>query len=370
MASFSDLLRVLDKKVPDEPTLFEFYLNVPLLEEFSGKKRATDYDHTWNWELIIPAYKRLGYGYATMLGSQFHFPTNTVHQKSTISLNEGFVITDRKSFQAYRWPEAKKEDYSCLAKAEKILDKDKKLVVWSNGGVLENVISLVGYENLCFMLYEDRELAADIFREVGERLFEYYVECLRYDAVGAVICNDDWGFNSQTMLSPNDLREFVFPYHKKIVAYAHKCGRPAILHSCGNLDEVYDDIIDDMKFDGKHSYQDVIEPVEEAYDKYHDRIAIIGGIDMDFVARKTPQEIEARAIAMLEKGRQGGYALGTGNSIPEYIPKENYLAMIGALFRAKRKKRAAQGPQSVGFLHFLYNLRQKIIYFPAMLTLS
>lgn len=73
---------------------------------------------------------------------------------------------------------------------------------------------------------------------------------------------------------------------------------------------------------------------------------------------------------MLEKGRQGGYALGTGNSIPEYIPKENYLAMIGALFRAKRKKRAAQGPQSVGFLHFLYNLRQKIIYFPAMLTLS
>src|SRR5699024_1246021 len=140
----------------------------------------------------------------------------------------------------------------------------KKLIVWSNGGVLENVISLVGYENLCFMLYEDRELAADIFREVGERLFEYYVECLRYDGVGAVICNDDWGFNSQTMLSPNDLREFVFPYHKKIVAYAHKCGRPAILHSCGNLDEVYDDIIDDMKFDGKHSYQDVIEPVEEA----------------------------------------------------------------------------------------------------------
>lgn len=65
--------------------------------------------------------------------------------------------------------------------------------------MLENVISLVGYENLCFMLYEDRELAADIFREVGERLFEYYVECLRYDGVGAVICNDDWGFNSQTI---------------------------------------------------------------------------------------------------------------------------------------------------------------------------
>ncbi len=335
MAKFSDLEKVLERKVPDEPTLFEFYLNGPLLEMYSGKKCVTSYDHTWNYELLIPAYKKLGYSYVTMLGSNFHFPKNFTAQKSTISLNEGFVICDRETYAQYHWPEPEKEDYSCLAKAEKLLDKDKKLIVWSNGGVLENVISLVGYENLCFMLYEDRDLARKIFEDVGERLFRYYVEALKYDGVGAIICNDDWGFNTQTMLSTADMREFVFPYHKKTVEYAHKMGRKVILHSCGNLKEVYDDIIDDMKFDGKHSYQDVIQPVEEAYREYGKRIAILGGIDMDFVARKTPEEIEKRSIALLEMGRAGGYALGTGNSIPEYVPVENYLAMVNAVHKVK-----------------------------------
>ena len=70
-------------------------------------------------------------------------------------------------------------------------------------------------------------------------------------------------------------------------------------------------------------------PVEEAYEQYHDRIAILGGIDVDFVCRSTPEEVYARSRAMLERSAsRGGYALGTGNSVPEYIPYENFIAMI------------------------------------------
>jgi len=79
----------------------------------------------------------------------------------------------------------------------------------------------------------------------------YYVRCLQRGVVGAVIGNDDWGFKSQTMLSPDDMRKFVFPWHRQIVAAAHAAGRPAILHSCGNLDEVLTDIIVDMQYDGE-----------------------------------------------------------------------------------------------------------------------
>ena len=43
----------------------------------------------------------------------------------------------------------------------------------------------------------------------------------------------------------------------------------------------------------------------------------------------TPEQIQARCRAMLERtATRGGYALGTGNSIPEYVPVENYFAMI------------------------------------------
>ena len=128
------------------------------------------------------------------------------------------------------------------------------------------------------------------------------------------------------------LRRWIFPWHKKMVDAIHKAGKPAILHSCGQLKDVMNDIILDMKYDAKHSFEDQITPVEQAFDLWGERIAILGGIDMDFLARSSPEEITKRSKAILKKGfAQGGYALGSGNSIPEYIPDENYIAMISAV---------------------------------------
>jgi len=111
----------------------------------------------------------------------------------------------------------------------------------------------------------------------------------------------------------------------------HAAGKPIILHSCGKLTEVYDDIIDSIGYDGKHSYEDAIEPVEDAYERLHNRIAVLGGIDVDFVCRRGPEEVYQRSRAMLDRtAGRGGYALGTGNSVPEYVPDENYFAMITA----------------------------------------
>jgi uroporphyrinogen decarboxylase len=92
-----------------------------------------------------------------------------------------------------------------------------------------------------------------------------------------------------------------------------------------------DDIIDDIGYDAKHSFEDGIQPVEEAYDQYGRRISIMGGLDVDFLVRSEHGVVYRRAKAMLERsGQHGGYALGTGNSVPEYIPQENYFAMIAA----------------------------------------
>jgi uroporphyrinogen decarboxylase len=149
--------------------------------------------------------------------------------------------------------------------------------------------------------------------------------------VGACIANDDWGFRTGTFISPKDLRRFVFPWYRRIVEIIHAAGKPVFLHSCGRFDKIMDDIIDDMKFDGRHSYEDNIMPVETAYEQYHDRIAILGGIDMDFLCQAQPEQVYQRAKAMLERvAGRGGYALGSGNSIPAYVPDQNYFAMIRA----------------------------------------
>jgi uroporphyrinogen decarboxylase len=181
------------------------------------------------------------------------------------------------------------------------------------------------------MTLMDEQLAMEIFNAVGSRLLQYYTRLLQFDCVGAVIGNDDWGFKTQTMLDTQSMRKYVIPWHRKIVEKVHACGKVAIMHSCGNLKEVMNDIIDDIGYDGKHSFEDGITPVEEAYKLWGSRIAIMGGIDVDFLCRSSEIEINKRARKLIETTfDQGGYCLGSGNSIPEFVPLNNYKAMLKA----------------------------------------
>ncbi len=324
--NFANLLRVLRCEAPERPTLFEFFLNDRLYRRLAGAQWSEGTGLRAHNANMVAAFLRAGYDYATVRGSSFHFPGGEQASAQTISLNEGNVITDRASFAAYPWAMPDPAEYESL-RAE--LPAGLQYIVCGPGGVLENVIALVGYDNLCLLLADDPGLVEEIFAAVGTRLVRHYALAVRYDTVGACISNDDWGFKTQTMLSIADMRKYVFPWHARIVEAIHAGGKPAILHSCGNLEAVMEDIISQMRYDGKHSFEDVIEPIEAAYDRWGGRIALLGGIDVDFICRATPAEIHARSRAMLARGTRG-YALGTGNSVPAYIDDDKYFAMISA----------------------------------------
>lgn len=331
--NFENILSVLRREKPSRSTLFEFFLNDELYNKLTYHIKYDVYDELTPLKRTIDAFRIAGYDYITMHGADFNFKTNR-HQengKASVSMNEGGVISDRKTFESYEWPNPDNCDYSRLEKLGSYLPKGMKIIAYGPGGVLENVTSLVGYENMCYMIKDEPELVQDIFDAVGSRFVRYYERCAKYESVGALISNDDWGFNTQTMLSVEDMRKYVIPWHKKISETIHNSKKPAILHSCGKLDSVMDDIIDGIKYDAKHSYEDNIGSVENAYKKYGERIATLGGLDLDFVCRSTPKEVYRRAEAILEQtSAKGGYALGSGNSIPYYVPQENYFAMIAA----------------------------------------
>jgi uroporphyrinogen decarboxylase len=334
-ADFNELAKVLRKEAPSRPTLFEFFLNAPLYDALAGAAGAEfrtldDADLRFNGVAML-AFYNAGYDHFTLHASDFHFTTENRGRAKSISMSHGGIITDRESYDKYQWTDPADFSYSRLDNLRPHLREGMKFVVYSSGGVLENVTALVGYEDLCFMINDDPELTQQVFDQVGARLLKYYALALEHDGIGAVITNDDWGFNTQTMLPPNLLRQYVFPWHAKIVALAHAKKLPVFLHSCGFMRQIWGDIIDEMKFDGKHSYEDKIQPVEEAYEELVGRLAIIGGLDLNFVCLETPEKIYQRSRAMVERTRtRGGYALGTGNSIPEYVPWNNYLAMIKA----------------------------------------
>jgi len=327
---YTQLLKVLNKQVPDRPTLFEFFLNEPLYDYLDKGEAPQLNDEYDNMRRQIFAYKNAGYDYYTMMPSKFAFPQKKKERVSTISLNDADSIADWDSYEAYKWPDPESFDNeTSIKKAAEVMPEGMKLIVYGPGGVLENVLALVGYDNLCIMMFEEAELTQKIFDDVGSRLVAYYEQFIESEHVCALISNDDWGFKTQTMLSPADMRKYVFPWHKKIVQVAHRHNKPAFLHSCGQLEKVMEDVIEDMKFDGKHSFEDTIFPIEDAYEKYKGRIALLGGIDVDFVCRASPEAVAARSKAMLERAsKDGGYALGTGNSVPEYVPRDAYLAMV------------------------------------------
>ena len=335
---FENILKVLRREVPDRPTLFEFFMNDRFYRTVAPGA-AEDVANRPHAEklLMIRAFVNAGYDYVTTHAGDFAFHYGDSHQQATISQNEGALISDRASFEAYAWPDPDDFSFEMLDDLAGEMPDGMKFIIYTPNGVLENVTFLVGFEKLCYMTIDDPELVQDIFDAVGGRLVRYYELCLEHEAVGAVIGNDDWGFKTQPVFRPTEMQKYVVPWHKRIVETAHAAGRPAILHSCGNLATLMDDIIDEIGYDAKHSFEDTIQPVEDAYEQYHDRIAILGGLGLDFVIRSEPEAVYERARAMLDRAAdRGGYALGTGNSVPDYVPDENFLALIAAATESRR----------------------------------
>ncbi len=330
--NIENIYKVFRREPVEITPLFELFMDWPVYEYFVGKKYEGK-DDVDELKYVIDAFYNAGYDYATTHASSFGFPKKEAehegHSGATISLNDGNTITDWESFEAYQWPDPNDFDCSKLEKIKDYLPNGMKLAVMGPGGVLENVTALVGYDNMCYMLVDDPELLQCIFDKVGAAMLAYYEKAASYDTVGFLISNDDWGFNTQTFMSVQDMRKYVFPWHKKIAEAAHKNGKPTVLHSCGYMKDVMDDIIDDMKYDAKHSFEDNIFSVEDSYKKWGDRIAILGGLDLQFLHASSKEEIRQRCRNLIELTREkGGYALGTGNSMVYYFDPEKFVTII------------------------------------------
>ena len=140
---------------------------------------------------------------------------------------------------------------------------------------------------------------------------------------------DDMGYKTATIFAPKFLNEYVLPWHKKIAQLAHDHGLVYILHSCGNLESIMEDLIEDVKIDAKHSFEDEIMPVADFKAKYGDRIAVIGGVDIDKICRLDEPKLRAYVRNIIDECMPGGgYILGTGNSVANYLPLKNYLIVL------------------------------------------
>jgi uroporphyrinogen decarboxylase len=179
------------------------------------------------------------------------------------------------------------------------------------------------------LLHDNPKLVKAVADKLGELIFQYNTYLLQLDGLAAIFQGEDFGYNTQTLIPPKDIREIFLPWHKKYAKMIHEKGKVYYLHSCGQISAIIEDLIEDVKIDGRHSYQDNIEPVVEAKKRYGDRIAILGGVDVDKLTTYKPPELRKYVRGIIDQCAPGGrFAIGAGNSITSYIPLENYLTML------------------------------------------
>lgn len=336
---------VMGRRRTERPPLVEYLvddaLRKPIVEGLLGGRwveptrgdRASFEAYLDNFVLF---WHRLGYDvvrYEESLPFRYHNvvgadPTAVHGERSWRDLHRG-AITTWAEFEAYPWPVVTPASLATYEYLARHLPEGMGLVVCHAGGVYEHLSALVSYEGLCLALYDDPELVAAVADRIGRTMLDVYRQLVELEGVVAIFPGDDMGFRSATLLPPDALRRHTLPWHRRYAELAHAHGLPYLLHSCGNLDRIMDVLIEDVGIDAKHSFENAILPAPEFQARHGDRVGVLGGLDVDILARGSPEEVRAETRALIEACHpRGRFCIGSGNSIPSYIPVPNYLSML------------------------------------------
>ena len=238
------------------------------------------------------------------------------------------LITSREEFERFPWEKMSLELDNHFDLLERILPKGMKTMIgFSYWEYLQD--QFLGYQGLCYLIHDDPVLVRKLADIWGQIILDHYAMAIRRPFVGGIFHADDFGHKSGTTISPASLRSIFFPWIKKFASLAHQYNKMFWLHACGNLQDVMDDLIDYVEIDAFHSFQDAIVPVTSFKKKYGDRIAVLGGVDMDKLIRFNETELRDYVRKILDVCMDGGrYALGSANTIANFVPIENYLIMM------------------------------------------
>jgi uroporphyrinogen decarboxylase len=242
------------------------------------------------------------------------------------------VIKNREDVEAFPWPTADSLDYSMYEEVETYLPQDMKVVV-TFGHIFTMAWQLMGFEHFCVSLLDDLALVEDIMQRIGDESMLLLEKVLRYPCVGAMCIQDDIAYTNGLMVSPGLLRRIFFPWLRQSAEICHAAGRPLIFHSDGLLDQVMTDIIA-AGVDALHPIEPKCMDIAAVKQAYGDRLALVGNLDLGYtLTRGTPQEVREEVRYLIKNvAPGGGYLLGSANSVTNYVPLENYRAMLEAAF--------------------------------------
>jgi uroporphyrinogen decarboxylase len=315
---------------PSHLPFYEHFASSGFIARRTGKPfDRMSWDDPALWPTYVDFWLGMGFDCIPMeVGLRCPLPSEDQGGVSEGSESHACIRTDR-DFETYPWPEESNPiDFKPFEIVAAMIPDGVKIVGGVAMGPYEWVSRMMGVQGLSLALFDNPPLVERMFEKLGRLALAADRVIAQMDAVCALRQGDDLGFKTATFLSPADLRRLVFPTYAQMVEIAHGEGKPFILHSCGNLAQVYEDLIG-CGIDAKHSFEETIMPVEVFKRLYGRRITPLGGLDVDMICRAPEDELRRYTRGKVEQCfADGWWTLGTGNSLTDYMPVERYLMVL------------------------------------------
>ena len=202
----------------------------------------------------------------------------------------------------------------------------------------ERAWTLRGMENLMMDFLDHPEFVRELLRTIADHNIAQVEEALKYD-IDAVYFGDDWGQQTGLQMGPGLWRESIRPELVRMYSAVRGAGKYVLIHSCGKVDELFDDLIE-IGLNCFNPFQPEVMDVFDIMKRYKGRLAFHGGLSTQ---RTLPygsvEDVRKAATKLLEAGRDGGYIFAPAHAVEGDVPLENMLAFIDVLHSQSGYKR-------------------------------
>ncbi len=182
----------------------------------------------------------------------------------------------------------------------------------------------------------------DVFQAIIDKITGFYLKAneIFYEAtrgkLDAVLIGNDFGCQTNLLVSPDLLRQYVFPGSKKLIDQAHSYGLKVIHHSCGSVHDVIQDLAD-LGADAIHPIQALAAGMDAATLKkdFGGSVSFCGGVDAQhLLVNGSPGEVAAKVEELRSLFPTGLIISPSHEAILPDIPPANIEALADAASRA------------------------------------
>ena len=243
-----------------------------------------------------------------------------------IGVVKGQVLA-RPTLKSYTFPDP--VDPHVFAEVpEKIIKYKDRFCEFGIGfSLYERAWTLRGLQTLLMDFYDNPKFVHELFNAIADYNITQIKEVLKYD-IDAVHFGDDWGQQHGLQMGPKLWYEFIYPVLKRMYGVVKEAGKYVIIHSCGDVDELFNDLVA-IGLNCFNPFQPEVMDVATLIPQFRGRLAFYGGMSTQkTLPYGTVEDVRQETLKLLELGKHGGYIFSPAHDVPKDVPMENMLALI------------------------------------------